>query len=340
MSVKLAVVILNYNGKKHLEAYIRDVIRFSKKHDIIVIDNASTDDSVEFIKKQKELLLIQNSKNHGFAGGYNEGLATIEGDYDYYLLLNSDIEVTENWIEPLLLAMADEKLAACSPKIKNLKKKDYFEHAGAAGGYLDKNYFPFCRGRIMSEVEKDEGQYDSMQNITWTSGAAMLVKSKLYHKVGGFDSDFFAHMEEIDLCLRLGHMGYEFKVIPESVVYHLGGGTLPYNSPQKIYLNFRNSLFMIAKNHKGLLLPMIFKRMLIDAIAAYKFLFEGKFLFFWNVFLAHLALYRNLGTLLKKRAELKDKRNPITYYDGNILISFFLERRKTFKKLNKRLIKP
>ena len=167
----------------------------------------------------------------------------------------------------------------------------------------------------------------------------MLIRSDLFHKVDGFDADFFAHMEEIDLCVRLGHLGHKFKVIPESVVYHLGGGTLPYNSPQKIYLNFRNSLFMIAKNHKGLLIPMLFKRMLIDAIAAYKFLFEGKFIFFWNVFLAHMALYQNFGLLLKKRAKLKNDLAPILKYHGNILTSFFIERRKTFSKLNKRLIK-
>ena len=337
--MKLAIVILNYNGKHHLEAYIENVISCSKGHDIIVADNASTDDSIAFIKQFAELQLIEISTNLGFAGGYNEALDKLKGKYDYYLLLNSDIEVTENWISPLINEMSDETIAACQPKIKNLNNKDFFEHAGAAGGYIDRNYFPFCRGRIFSEVEKDEGQYDNKQNITWTSGAAMLIRSELFHEADGFDSDFFAHMEEIDLCIRLGHQGHQFKVVPQSVVYHLGGGTLPYDSPQKIYLNFRNSLFMIAKNHKGLLLPMLLKRMLIDAIAAYKFLFEGKFVFFWKVFIAHLALYQNLGTLLKKRAELKNDRAPILKYHGNILTSFFLERRKTFSKLNKRLIK-
>ena len=337
--MNLAIVILNYNGKHHLEAFIENIISYSKGHDIIIADNASTDDSIAFIKQFKELQLIQNSENFGFAGGYNEALNRLKGKYDYYLLLNSDIEVTENWISPLIKEISGDKIAACQPKIRNLKNKELFEHAGAAGGYIDRNYFPFCRGRIFSEVEKDEGQYDNTQNITWTSGAAMLIRSELFHEADGFDSDFFAHMEEIDLCIRLGHQGYQFKIVPESVVYHLGGGTLPYESPQKIYLNFRNSLFMIAKNHKGLLLPMLFKRMLLDAIAAYKFLFEGKFIFFWKVFLAHLALYQNFRTLLKKRAQLKDHRAPLVKYNGNILISFFLERRKTFTKLNKRLIK-
>ena len=337
--MNLAIVILNYNGRIHLENYIENIITHSKGYDLIIADNASTDDSVAYLKQFKEIKLIELSSNLGFAGGYNEALNRIKGAYDYYLLLNSDVEVSENWIAPLLAALDDEQVAACQPKIKSLQQKELFEHAGAAGGYLDKNYFPFCRGRIFSEVEEDVGQYDNSQQITWTSGAAMLIRSDLFHQVDGFDADFFAHMEEIDLCVRLGHLGHQFKVIPESVVYHLGGGTLPYNSPQKIYLNFRNSLFMIAKNHKGLLIPMLFKRMLIDAIAAYKFLFEGKFIFFWNVFLAHMALYQNFGLLLKKRAKLKNDLAPILKYHGNILTSFFIERRKTFSKLNKRLIK-
>lgn len=337
--MNLAIVILNYNGRIHLENYIENIITHSKGCDLIIADNASTDESVAYLKQFKEIKLIELNSNLGFAGGYNEALNRIKGVYNYYLLLNSDVEVSENWIAPLIAAMDDEQVAACQPKIKNLQQKELFEHAGAAGGYLDKNYFPFCRGRIFSEVEDDVGQYDNSQQITWTSGAAMLIRSDLFHQVDGFDADFFAHMEEIDLCVRLGHLGHQFKVIPESVVYHLGGGTLPYNSPKKIYLNFRNSLFMIAKNHKGLLIPMLFKRMLIDAIAAYKFLFEGKFVFFWNVFLAHMALYQNFGLLLKKRAKLKNDRAPILKYNGNILTSFFIERRKTFSKLNKRLIK-
>lgn len=248
--MSLAVVILNYNGRHHLESYLENIISNSLDYDIIVADNFSTDDSVSFIKKDQRLQLIELTENFGFAGGYNEALKKIEGKYDYYLLLNSDIEVSENWIAPLLESMEDKKIAACQPKIKSLEQKDLFEHAGASGGFIDQNYFPFCRGRIFSELEKDEGQYDSAQFITWTSGAAMLIRAELFHKADGFDADFFAHMEEIDLCIRLGHQGYQFKVIPESVVYHLGGGTLPYNSPKKIYLNFRNSLFMIAKNHK------------------------------------------------------------------------------------------
>ena len=337
--MNLAIVILNYNGRHHLESYIENIIANSKGHDVIIADNASTDDSIAYIKTFNAIQLIEISSNLGYAGGYNEALKRIQGKYDYYLLLNSDIEVAENWISPLLEAMKDQKVAACQPKIKSLEQNDFFEHAGASGGYIDKNYFPFCRGRIFSEVEKDEDQYNSSQYITWTSGAAMLIRSKVFHQAEGFDSDFFAHMEEIDLCIRLGHKGYEFKVVPNSIVYHLGGGTLPYNSPQKIYLNFRNSLFMITKNHKGLLIPMLFKRMCIDGIAAYKFLFEGKFLFFWKVFLAHIALYQNFRTLLKKRAKLKADRTPILKYHGNILSSFFIERRKVFSKLNKRLIK-
>ena len=337
--MSLAVVILNYNGRRHLESYLENIISNSLGYDIIIADNFSTDDSVSFIKNDQRLQLIELTENFGFAGGYNEALKKIQGNYDYYLLLNSDIEVSKNWIAPLLESMEDKKIAACQPKIKSLEQKDLFEHAGASGGFIDQNYFPFCRGRIFSELEKDEGQYDSAQFITWTSGAAMLIRAELFHKADGFDADFFAHMEEIDLCIRLGHQGYQFKVIPESVVYHLGGGTLPYNSPKKIYLNFRNSLFMIAKNHKGLLIPMLFKRMWIDGIAGYNFLFVGKLVFLWKVFLAHLALYKNFRTLLKKRAKLNADRVPILKYHGNILGSFFIERRKAFSELNKRLIK-
>ena len=337
--MKLAVVILNYNGKDHLEAFLENVVTSSHEHDIIVADNSSTDGSLDFLREFKNVQVIQNSINNGFAGGYNEALGKLKGTYDYYILLNSDIQVTNNWIAPLVSTMEKEKLAACQPKIKSFQNKSHFEHAGAAGGFIDKNYFPFCRGRIMDFVEEDNGQYNNSCYVTWASGAAMMINAELFHKADGFDDDFFAHMEEIDLCIRLGHQGHKFKVVPESVVYHIGGGTLPYNSPQKIYLNFRNSLFMITKNHKGLLMPMLFKRMFIDAIAAFKFLCEGKFLFFWKVFMAHMALYKNFRALIKKRAQLKADRTPILKYHGNILTSFFVERRKTFSKLNKRLIK-
>ena len=337
--MKLAIVILNYNGRNHLETFLENVIETSEGHDVIVADNASTDDSLGFISKFKSVRLIQNETNSGFAGGYNEALEKLKGTYDYYILLNSDIQVTENWIAPLVEAMKDEQVAACQPKIKSLHNKSQFEHAGASGGFIDKNYFPFCRGRIMDFVEQDNGQYDYSCHVSWASGAAMMINAKLFHKAEGFDADFFAHMEEIDLCIRLGHQGYKFKVVPESVVYHLGGGTLPYLSPKKIYLNFRNSLFLIVKNHKGWLLPMLLKRMALDAIAAVKFLSEGRFRFTWNVFMAHMSFYKNLRSLSRKRAKLKKDTSPILKYHGNILSNYFLERRKKYSQLNKRFFK-
>ena len=337
--MKLAIVILNYNGKNHLESFLESVIESAEGYNVIVADNASTDDSLGFLSKFKSVQIIKNKTNRGFAGGYNEALEKLKGIYDYYILLNSDIQVTKNWISPLISTMENSEVAACQPKIKSLHNKSQFEHAGAAGGFLDKNYFPFCRGRIMNFVEQDNGQYDYSCDVTWASGAAMMINAELFHKAGGFDDDFFAHMEEIDLCIRLGHQGYKFKVVPESVVYHLGGGTLPYLSPKKIYLNFRNSLFLIVKNHKGWLLPMLLKRMVLDAIAAVKFLFEGRFRFSWSVFLAHLSFYKNLRSLGRKRAVLKKDTTPILKYQGNILSNYFLEKRKKYSQLNKRLFK-
>ena len=333
---KLAVVILNFNGVEHLKKHLSQVLRNSNPYDVIVADNCSTDKSIDYIKTIDGVKVIQNNENTGFAGGYNDALKQIEGQYDFYFLLNSDVEVSPNYLSPLLKAMDDNNIGACQPKVLSLIKPTSFEHAGACGGYIDKNYYPFCRGRIFDHVEEDKGQYASESYVTWTSGAAMLIRSECFHSVGGFDSSFFAHMEEIDLCIRLGHKGYKFKVIPTSKVFHLGGGTLPYLSAQKVYLNFRNNLFLITKNYKGWLFPMLFKRMPLDGIAAYKFLFEGKISFFWKVFLAHMALYSNFGSLYKKRKALLKDAGPIVKYRGNILVNYYLEKRKTFSTIDKR----
>jgi GT2 family glycosyltransferase len=337
MESKLAVIILNFNGRSHLEKFIPSVIEFSKPHHIIVADNCSTDNSASLLKINfPSIEVILNHENGGFAKGYNDALKQIEGRFDYYLLLNSDVEVTENWIQPLLSSMEDELIAACQPKILSYADKSKFEHAGAAGGFIDKDYFPFCRGRIFEETETDKGQYDFPLEITWTSGAAMLIRSDLFHNVGGFDERFFAHMEEIDLCLRLGRKGYKFECNPASTVYHLGGGTLPYNSANKVYLNFRNNLFMLVKNHPGWLFPKLFKRMALDGIAAFKFLGEGKLSFFWKVFLSHMQLYVNLPRLLKQRSQLKIDKQSFKSFHGSILWSFFVQRNKRFSQLNAR----
>ena len=335
---KVAVVILNYNGVDHLKKHLNKVLKHSAPYDVIVADNCSTDKSIAYIKSIDGIKIIQNSENVGFAGGYNAALKKIEGHYEFYFLLNSDVEVTPNFLIPLLKTMEDRKIAACQPKVNALVKPNFFEHAGASGGFIDRNYYPFCRGRIFDHVEEDKGQYNSSIKVTWTSGAAMLIRAELYHNSHGFDPAFFAHMEEIDLCIRLGHEGYKFKIIPSSNVMHLGGGTLSYLSAQKVYLNFRNNLFLIVKNHKGWLFPMLFKRMALDGIAAYKFLFEGKISYFWKVFLAHMSLYQNFIGLYKQRKLLLKNKEAIVKYKGNILINYYLEKRKTFALLDKRKI--
>ena len=233
--------------------------------------------------------------------------------------------------------MQNENVAACQPKILAYNNKNYFEHAGAAGGFIDKHYFPFCRGRIFDSLEEDESQYDSEEKVSWTSGAAMLIKSEIFFEVGGFDEDFFAHMEEIDLCLRIQKKGYELRCNPKSSVYHLGGGTLPYNSPKKVYLNFRNNLFLIVKNHPGFLFPKLLTRMVIDFLAALKFLSEGKVKLIWCILRAHLSVYKNLPLLLNKRKILKANQFPILQYKGSIIWAFFAQKNKRYSSLNKRL---
>lgn len=338
MEKSIAIVILNFNGRKHLETYLPSVCAHSGNHTIIVADNASTDDSVSYLMQHfPEVKLIQQNRNFGFAGGYNLALEELKGQFDYYLLLNSDVEVTENWIEPLHAFMEQNaQVAAVQPKIKSWLNKDSFEHAGASGGYIDLHYFPFCRGRIFDSLEMDAAQYDYDAPVTWTSGAAMLIRASLYHEVKGFDSDFFAHMEEIDLCLRLGNNGHQFYCVPSSTVYHLGGGTLGYESPKKVYLNFRNSLFMLMKNHAGWLLPSLFIRMCLDGIAGVKFLLTGKLSLTWMVFLAHMNVYAQFGRFYKKRRQINTKARKFFRYNGRIIWDYYFLKNKVYNSLNKR----
>lgn len=274
---KTAIVILNYNGSAYLEKFLPGVIKHSTEADIYVADNASTDNSIELLKTNfPEVKLIVLSKNHGFAGGYNEALKSVKAEY--YLLLNSDVEVTSGWIQPLELFLDSNKgYAACQPKIKDYNHQALFEYAGACGGFIDFLGYPYCRGRIFDQVESDSGQYNDAIDIFWSSGACMLIRSETFHKSGGFDRDFFAHMEEIDLCWRIHSMGLKIRSIPESTVFHVGGGTLNKTSPFKTYLNFRNGLSLLIKNLPArkliLKLPV---RIVLDWIAATKFLVEGK----------------------------------------------------------------
>ncbi len=332
---KTAVVILNWNGREFLKKFLPNVIKFSKDDaEIIVADNASSDDSIALLKSDfPDVRIIENKSNGGFAAGYNQSLKLV--DAAYYVLLNSDIEVTENWIKPVIDMMEkDGMIAACQPKIRSFFEKDKFEYAGAAGGFIDKYGYPFCRGRVFQSLEEDKGQYDQACEIFWATGAALFVRAELYHKLGGLDDDFFAHMEEIDLCWRLKNEGYKIMFCPESTVFHVGGGTLPKSSSRKTYLNFRNNFFLMYKNlPQKRILKTILARLILDAAAAMKFLLQGGVADLWAVIRAHLSFYRNLRTLKQKRKAIHQK-EVSSMYLSNIAFDHFLHGKKTFTELN------
>lgn len=334
----LALVILNYNGVSFLEKFLPKVIKYSPGVNVYVADNLSTDESVSFLRDNfPSINLIINSENGGFAKGYNDALKQI--DAKFYLLLNSDIEVTENWLNPLLDVMKDESVAGCQPKVLSYTKRDTFEHAGASGGYLDRNYYPFCRGRILEVFEKDNGQYDGRTEVFWATGASLMIRSDLFHKVGGFDETFFAHMEEIDLCWRIKKLGFKFMVEPSSTIFHVGGGTLAYNSPRKLFLNFRNSLYMLVKNHEGMLFPKLFYRLFLDGVASFHFLLKGEIKSVLAVLKAHFYLYKKLPSLLEKRRIIRSnklKTNNIGLYKASVLWARYFKGITKFSDLNKR----
>jgi len=336
----VAVVILNWNGIKHLEEFLPSVVEHTNSSiaDIYVIDNASTDESVNFLKKKYPLIkIIINHQNGGFAKGYNDGLKKITAKY--YLLLNSDVEVTAQWLEPLYLKMEQSPaVGACQPKILDYKNKSLFEHAGAAGGFIDKFGYPFCRGRLFNHIEKDEGQYDNEMEIFWSTGACMMIRSSLYHDQNGFDESFFAHMEEIDLCWRLKNEGHQIYFVNHSKVYHLGGGTLSSISPNKTFLNFRNNLFLLYKNLPDRFLHRtIFARMVLDGIAFFHFVFGGKKKHAWAILRAHYAFYKNLK-LLRKNRDLKKQFHQLKFlkgvYNESLVFTFYIQSIKLFNRLN------
>lgn len=276
MKNRVAVVILNYNGSGMLQRFLPTLIDCSSGADIVVADNGSSDDSMAIMERDfPNIRTVLLDRNYGFAEGYNQALAQIEAEY--YILLNSDVEVTEGWIQPLLELMdADSSVAACQPKIKSYCDKGAFEYAGAAGGFIDYYGYPYCRGRIFDTVEQDNGRYDDVAEIFWATGAAFMIRSKLFFDVGGLDARFFAHMEEIDLCWRLKARGYSIKCIPQSVIYHVGGATLSRSNPHKTFLNFRNNLLMLYKNLPQEELNSVMRmRAILDAAAAVKFLLTG-----------------------------------------------------------------
>ncbi|WP_417238205.1 glycosyltransferase family 2 protein [Bizionia sp.] len=305
--MKIAVVILNWNGQKLLEQFLPAVMAFSEEANIYVADNASTDDSVHYIKENfPEITIIENSENGGYAKGYNDALKQVEEDI--YCLLNSDVEVTENWLESILEEFENNPATAIiQPKILDYKNKAYFEYAGAAGGFIDKYGYPFCRGRVFNTIEKDNKQYNDKANIFWASGACFFIRKSVFKNLSGFDESFFAHMEEIDLCWRAFNEDLKTVYIGTSTVYHVGGATLKNTNPKKTYLNFRNSLFTITKNASGNLFFLIFTRLLLDGLASIMFLFTLKFQHILAVLKAHLSFYKNLPDLMKKRAVLHQK---------------------------------
>ncbi len=336
--VKTAVVILNWNGLQYLKKFLSTVVRYSKSEStyVYVADNGSTDDSVEYIKNSfNDVKIIEFDKNYGFAGGYNKALMQIKADY--YVLLNSDIEVSENWIEPIVSYMDNNlDVATCMPKIISYYDKERFEYAGAAGGFIDKYGYPFCKGRIINHFEKDKGQYNEVDDIFWATGACMFIRSDVFENLGGFDDDLFAHMEEIDLCWRIKNRGYKIKYIPDSKVFHVGGGTLPNNNPFKIFLNYRNSLLVLYKNlPSSKLISILFARMILDGFSAIVFVLSLRFSFFLMVIKAHISFYLLLPKYIQKRKLLK-KYNSTKHkqiYNKSIIFDFFIRNKKEFKEL-------
>ncbi len=337
MEPSVAIVILNWNGLSFLKAFLPGILESKYTNlKVIVGDNASTDESVPYLKINfPHVQVIQNDRNYGFAEGYNRVLEQVKSDY--YILLNSDVEVSPNWIKPIIEAMEkDPRIAAAQPKIKSQTAPDCFEYAGAAGGFLDRFGFPFCRGRIFDVIEQDHGQYNNSKEIFWASGAALFVKRKCWEEVGGLDPDFFAHMEEIDVCWRLKNLGYKIIYCPSTEVYHVGGGTLNSTNPFKTYLNFRNNLYLLQKN-----LPanevylMLFVRIWIDFVAWIHFLLSGEFKFAWAINKAHFNFFKNYRHTANKRTG-----NQLPYlkhtgvYQSSIVWAFFMKKIRIFKDLN------
>ena len=339
MSPKVAIVILNWNGTKLLKQFLPSVIEFSKEDstEIIVADNGSTDDSLVVLRNEfPEVQILDLKQNFGFASGYNIALKQIKADY--FVVLNSDVEVTAGWLNsPIQLMESDATIAAVQPKILSYNQKTHFEYAGAAGGFIDRLGYPFCRGRIFNEVEADNGQFNNIQDIFWATGACMFVRASSFSEVGGFDADFWAHMEEIDLCWRLKNRGQRIVFTPESTVYHVGGGTLSYDNPQKLYLNFRNNLWLLYKNlPSSKLVVTLFLRMCLDGIAAFKLLAEFNLNGIRSVLKAHLHFYKSLPALHRKRKFTqpgKGKVLPKEMFQKSIVFQFYVRKRISFNEI-------
>lgn len=332
--MKIALVILNWNGENLLEKFLPSIVEFSSipNVSIWVADNASTDNSIQFLKENYPIInIVQNATNGGYAKGYNEALKRIEADV--YGLINSDIEVTKNWLNPIISSFKnDSETAIIQPKILDFKNKSKFEYAGAAGGFVDKFGYPYCRGRIFNELEEDLNQYNQNSEIFWASGACFFIKSKVFHQLNGFDEDYFAHQEEIDLCWRAQNQHFKITYNGNSTVYHVGGATLKEANPRKTFLNFRNSLSTLVKNvPSSKLLLVIFVRLILDGVAGIKFLFELRPIHTWAILKAHFSFYYYLPKMLKKRSNHLKKMN---YFNiKSIVWAHFIQKKKKFSEL-------
>ena len=332
--MKIAIVILNWNGQQLLEKFLPSIVNFSSLENvnIYVADNASTDNSIQFIKENHPTVrVIKNDENGGYAKGYNDALTHIKADV--FALVNSDIEVTKNWLNPIILNFKNQpKTAIIQPKILDYKNKTLFEYAGAAGGFIDKYGYPYCRGRVFSELETDNQQYNDTCDIFWASGACFFIRSAIYFDLNGFDEDYFAHQEEIDLCWRAKNLNYIIKYVGTSTVYHVGGATLKEESPRKSFLNFRNSLFSLVKNlPSSKLFPVIFMRLILDGIAGVKFLFELRPIHTLAILRAHFSFYYYLPKTLKKRK--KHQQNNHYFKIKCIVWKYFIQGKKEYLSL-------
>ncbi len=330
--MKIAVVILNWNGKLLLEQFLPSVIKYSNEAIIYVADNASTDDSINYVSSIfPEVRIIKNKSNGGYAKGYNDALASI--DADIYCLLNSDVEVTEGWLVPVIKTFQEaDIIAAIQPKILDYKKKTHFEYAGAAGGFIDKFGYPYCRGRIFDTLEEDVEQYNDRIPIFWASGACLFIRKKIFEEVGKLDEDFFAHQEEIDLCWRIQNYGYKIMYVGTSTVYHLGGATLDTMNPKKTFLNFRNNLFLLVKNVPGNnFWILILSRLVLDGLAGLKFLVSGKFSHFIAILKAHFGFYLNFNRFVKKRKKLSKQGKYYSVF--SVVWQYFILKRRYFNQL-------
>jgi GT2 family glycosyltransferase len=336
---RTAIVILNYNGAQLLAQFLPGVVANASGAEVIIADNASTDGSVAWVKQNfPQVKLIVLNQNYGFCGGYNRALREVRSDY--YLLLNSDIEVTKGWLDPLVKVLdADAGVAAVQPKILSYHQREKFEHAGAGGGFIDGLGYPFCRGRIFDHVETDHGQYNDAIPVFWSSGACMLIRAKSFHQFGGFDEDFFAHMEEIDLCWKLHRDNQRVQYCGDSTVFHVGAGTLAYGSPQKVYLNFRNGLYLLFRHlSAGTLITRMPLRAMLDAVAAIRFVLSGEWASGAAVVRAHVEFFLTLGREIKKRRALHatyPRYSREGMREGSIVLAYFVRGRKTFDELVK-----